>query len=122
MKQGRPKKIDNIDLIKEARFEQFNDIIQTYIRLMKEALRDDEISPEIKLKYNAILSLPRYLINILILKAEYNDTKIVAKILNMEDQPELVSSAITQGKNKIKQYVKHYNSPNIDLDYNSNNS
>jgi hypothetical protein len=52
---------------------------------MKEALRDDEISPEIKLKYNAILSLPRYLINILILKAEYNDTKIVAKILNMED-------------------------------------
>lgn len=104
--RGRPRKLDNIDEIKKLSFKEFNDIIQTYIRLLKDSLEDEETPEKEKLYYNAVLSLPRYLLNILILKAEFKQTKKVVVILHMEDTPELVSSAITQAKNLIKEYLK----------------
>lgn len=109
MKQGRPKKIDNIDPIKQLSFKDFDEIISTYIRLLKEGLKDETLPDKERLYYKATLELPRYLLNILILKAEFRYTKKVTQILHMEDAPRLVSSALLEAKKFIKNYVKLHN-------------
>lgn len=122
MKRGRPRKIKNMEPIDSTCFTEYSELIETYIRLIKESLSEPDTPQNIKDYYTEFLKLDRYLINILILKAEFKNTKDVAKILHMEDDVNLVSYAISKAKQQIKKNLENYGNYttiNIDSDNNS---
>lgn len=122
MKRGRPPKIKNLEPIDNTCFTEYSELIETYIRLIREALDDSNTPINVKHYYSEFMKLDRYLINILILKAEFKNTKDVAKILHMDEDVNIVSYAISKAKQQIKQNLENYGNYtaiNIDSDNNS---
>lgn len=103
-KKGRPKKPKFADKVfnNKVNFGDFYDIINTYRDSLLDKLDDEEITYEQKIYIEEFFKLETYQQNILILRTEFGQTKLLAKLLKLDDFQDDITYIILNTKKLLK--------------------